>query len=184
MTMYLKSFAPWLAYALAAAIGDWRTGAAAGVATGVVLIATRRAEHGVDLLTTVTVVFLGVIGVLAVWRPRSPLRGYMAALSLGTLALAAGLSLWLRRPFTLSIARRTTPEALWAHPVFIRTNEVITAVWAASFAVTALACAALSRTHGASWPVVATQVTGFLVPAAFTRRYPDRVRRQFAAATA
>ena len=41
----------------------------------------------------------------------------------------------LRRPFTLQYAREGTPKETWTTPEFIRVNYVITAVWAAAFAV-------------------------------------------------
>ncbi|MEI9864304.1 MAG: hypothetical protein WDN00_07060 [Limisphaerales bacterium] len=45
------------------------------------------------------------------------------------------ISMAIRCPFTLQYAREGTPETLWREPEFIRVNYVITAVWAAAFAV-------------------------------------------------
>jgi hypothetical protein len=39
------------------------------------------------------------------------------------------------QPFTLQYARESVPPALWRQPEFVRTNVVITAVWAGAFAV-------------------------------------------------
>lgn len=177
MNGYLKSFAPWIAYAVGSAIGDWRYGAAAGLATGVVVLVQQRRGHGIELLTVVTTVFFAVILPIAVANPDAGIHQYMAALSLGTLGAAATASLLVRKPFTLAIARQSTPPELWDNPLFYRVNAVITTVWAASFIATALVCAALAHQYPdviALW--LTAQTIGFVIPARFTRIYPDRVR--------
>ncbi|WP_157556337.1 hypothetical protein [Nocardia acidivorans] len=61
------------------------------------------------------------------------------------LAVIAGVSPALRNPFTLPIAKQSTPRELWDHPGFIRTSYVITSVWAASFAIGCVALALLAH---------------------------------------
>ncbi len=177
MNGYLKSFAPWIAFAAGSAIGDWRYGAAAALATGVVVLAQQRRGHGVELLTAVTTAFFAVILPIAMTNSDAWMRQYMAALSLGTLGAAATASLLVRKPFTVAIARQSTPPELWDNPLFLRVNAVITSVWAASFAVTAVVCAVLAHQYPDVVPLwVMAQVIGFVVPVRFTRTYPDRVR--------
>ncbi len=48
-------------------------------------------------------------------------------------------SLVMRRPFTLQYARERVAPELWGEPEFVRTNYVITAVWALAFAVMVVA---------------------------------------------
>jgi hypothetical protein len=177
MNSYLKSFAPWIAYAAGSAIGDWRYGAAAGLATGVVVLVQQQRGHGVELLTAVTTVLFAAVLPIAVANPGAGIHQYMAALSLGTLGAAATASLLVRKPFTLVIARQSTPAELWDNPLFYRVNAVITSVWAVSFVATALVCAALAHQYPDVIPLwVAAQIIGFAIPARFTRTYPDRVR--------
>jgi hypothetical protein len=98
--------------------------------------------------------------------------------------VTAWATLAVRRPFTLGIARRQAPREVWESPIFVRVNVVLTTVWAAAFTVTAAALAAISAAGlgaGASVPV---QVAGFVLPALFTARYPDRVRARLAASAA
>jgi len=179
MNGYLKSFAPWIAYAAGAAISDWRYGAAAGLATGAVVLLQQHRGHGVELLTAVTTVFFAAVLPIAIVDPEAGIHQYMAALSLGTLGAAATASLLVHKPFTLAIARQSTPAELWDHPLFHRVNAVITSVWAASFVATALVCAALAHQYPDLVPLwVAAQIIGFVIPARFTRRYPDHVRAQ------
>jgi hypothetical protein len=51
------------------------------------------------------------------------------------LLLVVLVSMAIRQPFTLQYARETVPPELWESPQFVRTNYIITAVWAAAFAV-------------------------------------------------
>src|SRR5262249_38828826 len=46
------------------------------------------------------------------------------------------------QPFTIQYARERVPEAFWALPVFFTTNVIISAIWAAAFAVMVAADAA------------------------------------------
>src|SRR5438270_7237687 len=41
----------------------------------------------------------------------------------------------------LTVTKRTAPREVWDVPAFVDANIVITAVWAASFTLTALVCA-------------------------------------------
>jgi len=97
----------------------------------------------------------------------------------------AAVSLAVRRPFTAAIARRTVPEQFWATPTFARTNVVITAVWAAAFTASAVACALIIHlSPGSSGPLIAAQIVGFLIPMTFTKTYTGRIRARARAATA
>jgi hypothetical protein len=51
------------------------------------------------------------------------------------LLLVVLVSIAIRRPFTLQYAREQTPRAVWDTPGFVHTNYVITAAWAAAFAI-------------------------------------------------
>jgi hypothetical protein len=67
-------------------------------------------------------------------------------------------------------------ESLWHHPIFIRTNVVVTRAWAVAFAVMALAEAALLTLP--SLPRLAgigVVVLALAAAVAFTTWYPKRV---------
>jgi len=61
-------------------------------------------------------IFFAGLVVLAFVAPESVLLGYSTALSSAALAVIAWGSLAIRRPFTLGIAKQTTPRELWAQP--------------------------------------------------------------------
>lgn len=178
---YLRSFIPWLVFAGVAAAG-WQWGALAGLLIAVaLLIADRAAGLSLDhrLLEYGTILFFAGLSVLAFARPDSGLKMYGSALSQGWLALIAWVSIVVRRPFTMGIARRMAPPEVWHTPLFRRINIVLTAAWALSFTLTAIAQAVASAQ---GWNVIvsiALQIAGFVLPIRFTAAYPERARARF-----
>ncbi|MGW2006752.1 hypothetical protein [Streptomyces nigrescens] len=178
---YLRGFIPWLVFAGVSPAG-WQWGALAGLAAAVaLLIADRAAGLALDLrlLEYGTIVFFAALTALAFARPESGLKMYGSALSMGWLALIAWVSIAVGRPFTSGIARRMAPPEVWHTPLFQRINVVLTAAWALSFTLTALAQAAASA-YG--WNVafsILIQLAGFVLPARFTAAYPERARARF-----
>jgi len=176
---YLRTFLPWIVFAVIPS-GDWQWGALAALVVAVaVIVEQKRAGAGLGALTieTGSAAFFAVLAAIAFTDPHSGLHAYSAALSSGVLAVIAGVSLAIGRPFTLGIAKRTTPRELWELKPFIRVNVVITAVWTAAFAVTALALAYEAHTgHGHSTPATLIQIAGFVVPMVFTVRYVAHVQ--------
>jgi hypothetical protein len=84
-------------------------------------------------------------------------------------------SLLLRRPFTLQYAKEQVDPELWNHPEFIRTNTIITAVWALAFAVMVLAETALLCLPGIPRRLGVIVIAAALIAAfKFTSWYPGR----------
>lgn len=94
-------------------------------------------------------------------------------------------SVLIRNPFTLQYAREQTPEEYWAMPVFYRINQNITLVWAAAFAVNAVAgffgdfVLDQSDNFWTGWII---QIGTLLFAVAFTEWYPDFAGARAAAA--
>ena len=78
------------------------------------------------------------------------------------------------------IAKRQAPREVWDSPVFRRINVVITAAWATAFTVTAAVLIPVYAADLGSGVSIPIQVAGFVAPALFTARYPDRVRARIA----
>lgn len=128
---YLRTFAPWIVYAVIPS-ADWNWGALAALVVALLVIFQQtRAGRTLDaqMIEIGSAAFFAAITVLAFADPHTALHPYGPALSSAALALIAGASLAAKRPFTLGIARQSTPREYWDQPLFIRTNVIITAVW-------------------------------------------------------
>jgi hypothetical protein len=177
---YLRGFTPWIAFAAVSMIG-WQWAALTGLAVSVWLLADhRRAGVAADalILDGSTALYFAAVAAVAFTFPDSGLRHYSGALSLAWLAVTAWATLAVGRPFTTGIARQQAPREIWHSPVFLRVNRVLTAFWAAAFSLTAAADTAVTAAHLGTGANIAIQAAGFAIPAAFTARYPDRVRRR------
>ncbi|MFJ8031075.1 hypothetical protein [Streptomyces sp. NPDC096032] len=182
---YLRTFLPWIVFAVVPS-RDWQWGALAALVAAAALIAReKRSGAGFDalIIETGSALFFAALAAVAFADPHSGVHGYSAALSSGSLAVIAGVSLAIGRPFTLGIAKRTTPREYWGLKPFIRTNVVITAVWTAAFAATAAVLALLAQAGDAhSTSATLVQIAGFAVPMVFTVRYVAHVQAKAGAA--
>lgn len=175
---YLRGFLPWIAFAAVSAVG-WQWGALAGLVLALwVVDRSRRDGAAADalILEGATVLFFAALTALAFSAADSGLRHYTGALSMAWLAAVAWTTIVVKRPFTLGTARRRTPREIWRNPVFLRVNVVLSTAWAVGFTVTAGALTAVSAAHAGSAVSVPVQIAGFVLPAAFTARYVERVR--------
>ncbi|MFC8450641.1 hypothetical protein [Kitasatospora sp. NPDC057223] len=176
---YLRTFLPWIVFAVLPS-GQWQWAALAALVVAVaVTVQQRRSGAGYDALIIElgSAVFFAALTAIAFADPHSGVHDYSAALSSATLAVIAGVSLLIGKPFTLGIAKRGTPREVWGLKPFVRANVVITAVWTAAFLVTAAVLAVIAHA-GDAHSAVATlvQVAGFAVPMVFTVRYVAAVQ--------
>ncbi|MCO5971870.1 hypothetical protein [Actinoallomurus soli] len=179
MLGYLRTFLPWIAFAVISTPHDSRYGALVGaVLAAALMTAERRRGKPWDalIIEATSVVFFGALAVAAFTAAKAPLGAYGPAVSDEWLALVAWGSLAVRHPFTLGIARTMTPPEMHDNPLFYRVNAVITAVWATAFTVTGAVLALLAHAAPhATAAVIIVKVAAFVLPALFTLRYPKAV---------
>jgi hypothetical protein len=181
----LRGFAPWIVYPIVAALFDWRLGAAVALVLALAGLVSGGREATTDVFAIAAAVFFAGLAAVAFADPASGLHRYVPALTPGTLAVAAAVSIMLRRPFTVAFAKRVAPREFWDTPMFMHINVVLTAVWATSFAATAAIIAVvLAFTPHAAGMLVGVQFAGFVVAMRISRRYPAAVRARSAAAAA
>ncbi len=185
MISYLRTFLPWIAFAVLSTNGEARIGALAGFALAVVLLLMdRRKGRAWDALVieASSAVFFAGLALAAFVIAPAPFGEYGPAVSVGWLAVTAWGSLAIRRPFTLGIARGMTPPEVQASPLFYRVNATITAVWAVAFTLNAVGLAVLlALAPHATIAIIVVKICGFALPALFTVRYPKIVRARYAA---
>ncbi|MFF3567823.1 hypothetical protein [Nocardia jiangxiensis] len=172
---FLRTFAPWIVYAVVPShYWQWAALIAACISL-IEIFRLVRAGRGVTgmVIDLGSAAFFIALTILAFVDPNTPLHPYSPAISSGVLMIVAGISLLVRTPFTLPIAKQSTPPELWSNPAFIRVNYIITGVWAASFTIGCLLLAILAHTDT---PRTVVQVAAFALPALFTLRYTARAQ--------
>ncbi|WP_242884597.1 hypothetical protein [Actinomadura litoris] len=184
---YVRTFLPWILLAVVSGVDDL-AGALTGLVAAAVLLGDdlRRGHRGDALFLEIsTCAFMALLTALAFTVPGSPALDYGASLAIGWLALTAWATLAAGRPFTEGVARRQVSEAVARTGLFRTINRVLTAVWAGSFTVLAVAlgCVQHWAPHDTAL-LVACKIAGFAVPAVVTARYPDSARRRASKAVA
>jgi hypothetical protein len=120
--------------------------------------------------------FSGLTVYAALFDPAWSIDGVRLRVDSGLLIMIL-VTLAIRQPCTLQYAREQVAPEFWESPEFVRTNYVITAVWALAFSAVVIAELILLY-----WPEVPPRV-GILVTIAalvcavkFTSWYPERRR--------
>ena len=179
----LRSFAPWIAYPAASALFGWQAGAVVALGFCAVGLFRDGRAAATDAFRLAALVFFAAVSVVALTDPAAALHRYVPALIPATLAIAAGASILVARPFTVAFAKRVAPREFWDSPLFVHINVVLTAVWATSFAITAAIVAiTLTVAPHAVGIFLGVQVAGFVVPMRITRWYPAKARARYAVA--
>lgn len=181
---YIRAFAPWIVFNILPS-SSWQWAALIALAISITGIARQTSSGqplGEQILELGSAAYFAALAALAFADPHSTLNLYTAALASGALSLIAAASLALRKPFTLGIAKQRTPREAWDHPLFIRANMVITAVWTGSFVVGCIVLALLA--HSSTTAQSAVQIIAFATPLLFTVRYAATARARREAETA
>ncbi|MDE1992733.1 MAG: hypothetical protein KGI75_09525 [Rhizobiaceae bacterium] len=179
----LLAFLPFIVFAVAdRALGPSEALILAAIVAVVLLLrdwlVLRKAPKILDIGTTI--LFGGLACYALLGGPTGSIFGVRLAVDFGLLVIVL-ISMLIQRPFTLQYAREQVAPELWDSPTFIRTNYIITSVWAFAFAVMAAADALLVFA-----PQVPTKVGIIITILAlvgairFTGWYPERVRQQSA----
>ena len=89
----LRSFAPWIVYPIAAAVFDWRVGAALALALGLCLAGLVRVGRAAtsDVFAVAAAMFFAGLTAVAFADPTSLVHRFVPALTPGTLAVAAAM---------------------------------------------------------------------------------------------
>ncbi len=133
----LLAFAPFIAFAVVDRLVGGTAGLLAGAAVSAALLVRDWVTPGraPKLLEIGTVLLFGGLAVYAVLGgPVWSIVGVRLRVDVGLLLIVLA-SMALRRPFTLQYAREHVAPELWTSVAFLRTNYVITGVWALAFAV-------------------------------------------------
>ncbi len=175
----LLAFAPFIVFALV----DRTVGVTEGLVAGAVTSAALLARDWFVLVRSPKILEIGTVmlfGALAAYSlfgsPDWSIMGVRLCVDLGLLLIVL-VSIALRQPFTLQYAREQVPADLWNTPEFLRTNYVITAVWALAFSILVLADLVLLYAPDVPPRVgIITTIAALIAAVKFTGWYPERVK--------
>lgn len=170
------AFVPFIAFAL---LSNWVSSlagllAAAALAAALLLRDALTPGRHVKLLEVGSVLMFGSLAALqAVTGSEAGILAVRLRVDAGLFALVL-LSLVIRRPFTLAYAKEQVQPEVWTHPRFLHTNDVLTAAWAAAFAVvTAADAMMLGLPEVPRIASIAVTALALLAGLRFTTWYPD-----------
>jgi hypothetical protein len=173
----LLAFAPFIVFALVDRIASPTAGLIAGALVSAALLLRDLLTPGraAKILEVGTVVLFGGLALYAVFGGAAlSVIGVRLLVDSGLLLIVLG-SIAVRQPFTLQYAREQIAPELWDNPKFIRTNYIITGVWALAFVVMVVAELALLYVPGLPRRVGVIAIVVALIGAVkFTGWYPER----------
>ncbi|MFZ2529218.1 MAG: hypothetical protein WAX14_16435 [Rhodococcus sp. (in: high G+C Gram-positive bacteria)] len=183
----LAGLAPWIILAVFEGPGRiaWVAGVALALSVLFVVLDLMRGRS-LKLLGIVDVVFFAVLVVThfslsvdnQLW-----LETWIGEIANITLVLIAVGSMVARVPFTIQYAREQVDPQYWNSPRFLRTNYMITGVWALAFLVAAVAGwygDAVLHDSDNVWTGWVIQIGAMVAAIKFSAWYPDRVRADIA----
>jgi hypothetical protein len=175
----LLAFAPFIVFALVDRTVGVTEGLVAGAAMSAALLARDWFTPGRSpkILEIGTVVLFGALAAYALFgSPDWSIVGIRLCVDLGLLVIVL-VSMALRQPFTLQYAREQVAAEFWSSPEFLRTNDVITAVWALAFFVMVLADLMLLCAPDVPPRVgIITTIVALVAAIKFTGWYPERAK--------
>jgi hypothetical protein len=170
------AFAPWLSFLLIAHGTMFRVKVGLAVALSLsVAMGIARLHRGIILWIGLVFFSYAMVAVVA-FEDHWTLQ-HMGMLANGVLAAGSWLTVIVKRPFTLDYAKEHADRALWDNPVFLKTNYVVTSVWAAVFTLnTGMAFLKMNRLVFDELTAELMSYTFLVGGALFTIWYPNRGR--------
>ena len=175
----LLAFAPFIVFVLVDRLIGPTEGLIAGALVSAALLVRDWITPGKTLkvLEIGTVLLFGGLALYAVTGgPTWSIVGVRLCVDAGLLLIVL-ISIAIRRPFTLQYAREQVAPEFWEQPEFVRTNYVITGVWALAFLI--LVIADLVLLYMPEFPprfsIIAT-VLALVAAVKFTSWYPEHRR--------
>lgn len=176
----LLAFAPFLVFVvLERTVGVAAGLIAAAIVAAILLVRDVFGHKTIKVLDVGTfILFSGLATYSRIENPNWSVIAVRLRVDLGLLLIVLA-SISLRKPFTLQYARERVSPEFWERPDFVRTNYIITAVWAVAFAVMVAAEATLVYVPAMPHRLgIVVTVLAIVAAVKFTSWYPDRIKRK------
>lgn len=182
----LAGIAPWVLLSILSGPGRFEEAASAalGLTLFTLWVGWRRGVpiHLLEVFGAAFFLVMAILGLVASDGVITWLEQWAGEVSNIALAGFAIVTLLIRRPFTMSYAKDTTPEEYWESPLFTRINYAISAVWAGAFTFSAIIGAlggTVLRADNDFWMGWILPLAAILFAVEFTEFYPDYAGAKF-----
>jgi hypothetical protein len=140
----LLAFAPFIVFVVGERLFGYPAGLSAAAATSALLIVKGliAGQKPKVLEAGTLILFAGLALYAVVAHPTWSVISVRLRVDAGLLLVVLA-SLALKKPFTLQYAKEQVPAEFWESPEFVRTNYIITGVWALAFALLVVTEAAI-----------------------------------------
>lgn len=168
------SFLPWIVFWVLSGRGNYQIAVLAATAVVILLNVRDIRRRNIKILDLGTLIFFIILAGISFSSEAVWIDHYSAPLSDGAMFLIAGISLVIRKPFTLQYAREQVDPKFWDTPGFYTTNRTISMVWCVSFAINAvLSYLYVKHPYLLDWVI---HILTLVAAIKFTAWYPDFVR--------
>jgi Phytoene dehydrogenase and related proteins len=137
MFYILFSFVPWIIYWIICGMGD-RSGVVIALVISFLLVIPQMHRRNFNIMDLTSLFYFSVATIATfilgsnIFVEKSGFLGYLS------LSLMAFISIAIKRPYTLQVAKRDYPEIYWREKSFLKINNMITGIWAAIFMLNAV----------------------------------------------
>jgi hypothetical protein len=172
-------FVVWVVYGILYAFGHWTAAPLAGLAIMLVIVASETRTANVKIIDLTSLGFFVLALTMLLTLGGQVFNHYHIILVWGVFAVVTWATILIGFPFTLQLARESTPREVWSEPLFHRIHLRLTTIWGVIFTLdTALAIVALGGSYVSMLSVIfpgASMIFGFV----FSRNYLGRYRSMF-----
>ena len=177
----LFTFAPWISFLIIAQDSLLRVKIGLVVAL-VMTIAMSLAGLQKGIIRWATVLFFVYATVAIVGFDHAWTLQYLGVLANAALAIPAWFTIVFKEPFTLAYAKAQTDPAYWNDPRFIRSNYIITSIWAVTFTLcTVMSYFKMRELFLPAMDYVIVSYSIMLLACVFSTWYPSHLKKKAAA---
>jgi len=130
---FIKSFFPWILFFIFAGNIQHQLDTAIVIAVIAAVIVEFKTLKKGFIWTWGTLLFFICLLITIVFLKINWITDYLWLISNGILAIIAWLSFFIHQPFTLQFAKEQVAQEKWQHPIFLKINYILTAVWGLIF---------------------------------------------------
>jgi len=138
MLQTLLGFLPWIIFWIFSGMDNWPVAILGALASAAAIITWRWfTRHNFKTMEVVALGYFAIHAIVTLVLGNDFLIHYGPIVNALVLAAMAWGTLLAKSPFTYEYAKEDWPEPYWSNPMFIRINQIITAVWGVIFLINA-----------------------------------------------